>query len=126
MIRVEFGMTNSVVMRLWDYVDLNSPNFLFKMINNKGEEILWRSDDNSNCKSMYNQFTFSVSNNTDPLDGGFTCSVGTYFLDIYESLYNDLNIASASYLKSDIITIWDNNNIYEAPVASGAPIFITK
>jgi hypothetical protein len=128
MIRVKRGDNNDVIMRLWDSATIENPHFIFSFINNEGNNVVFKNEDNSTYPPYYNSFTFSVANGASASEGGFTASVGTYFIKIWESEFNDLNIASASYIKSDILMIWDDNEYFDAPslTQSGTPIFITK
>jgi hypothetical protein len=93
MILINEGQTKKVYFYLTPTI--TNPYFLFKFSsNNTGNDTLMISE-NLSSWSFYQSFTFS-NGSTYSFLGGFDLIPGTYDYVIYETQYNDLNIASAS------------------------------
>jgi hypothetical protein len=82
-----------------------NPTFIFKFISNDTENETLMISENLSQYPTYQSFTFS-NGSTYSLLGGFDLIPGTYDYVIYQSQYNDLNVASASgILETGLMTI---------------------
>jgi hypothetical protein len=99
--------TSSVRFRLDKVASYATPSYIFQLQNQNSKVLtIFTSDDVSPAPLIYNEFLFVNGVSFSSTQSRFDLDSGKYFLDIYETEYNDLNIASASLL-------WDGELIIE-------------
>lgn len=91
--------TSSVVFRLDKVSMFATPSYIFELENqNSNEKTIFSSTDVSSSPLRYNEFLFVNGASFSATQSRFNLDSGKYFLDVYQTQYDDLNIASASLL----------------------------
>jgi len=91
--------TSSVVFRLDKVSMFATPSYIFELENqNSNVKTIFSSLDVSPAPLIYNEFEFVNGVSFSATQSRFNLDSGKYFLDVYQTQYNDLNIASASLL----------------------------
>jgi hypothetical protein len=94
----DFG-TSSVVFRLDKVSSFATPSYIFETINqNSREKLIFTGDDISPSPLYYNEFEFVNGVSFSSTQSRFDLDSGKYFLNVYQTEFNDLNIGSASLL----------------------------
>jgi|694.fasta_scaffold134888_2 hypothetical protein len=113
MIHLTFGASGSSILRLTKVATLLNPFYIFQIINEQSKvNTLFTSDNISPEKLIYDEFILtSTTQSVGPTQGIINNLPGVYQYNIYETLYEyDLNIASASYLRSGELVISGPND----------------
>lgn len=113
MIHLTFGASGSSILRLTKVATLLNPFYIFQIINEQSKvNTLFTSDNISPEKLIYDEFILTSSTQSvGPTQGIINNLPGVYQYNIYETLYEyDLNIASASYLRSGELVISGPND----------------
>lgn len=91
--------TSSVAFRLDKVSQFVTPSYIFETINqNSNEKVIFSGIDVSPSPLSYNLFDFVNGVSFSSTQSRFDLDSGKYFLNVYETEWNDLNIASASLL----------------------------
>jgi len=102
--------TSSVVFRLDKVAKFIAPSYIFETINqNSNQKLIFTGDDISTSPLSYNLFDFVNGVSFSSTQSRFDLDPGKYFLNVYQTEFNDLNIASASLL-------WDGEMIVDGEV----------
>jgi len=115
MIHLEYLGTASVILRLTKVATLLNPFYIFQIINEQSKvNTLFTSDNISPVTLVYDEFILTSSTQSVGLTQGIINNLpGVYQYNIYETLYEyDLNIASASFLRSGELVIYGPNDFY--------------
>jgi hypothetical protein len=113
MIHLEYLGTASAILRLTKVATLLNPFYIFQIINEQSRvNTLFTSDNISPVTLIYDEFILtSTTQSVGPTQGIINNLPGVYQYNIYETLYEyDLNIASASYLRSGELVISGPND----------------
>jgi hypothetical protein len=113
MIHLEYLGTASAILRLTKVATLLNPFYIFQIINEQSKvNTLFTSDNISPVTLIYDEFILtSTTQSVGPTQGIINNLPGVYQYNIYETLYEyDLNIASASYLRSGELVISGPND----------------
>lgn len=113
MIHLEYLGTASVILRLTKVATLLNPFYIFQIINEQSRvNTLFTSDNISPETLIYDEFILvSTTQSIGPTQGIINNLPGVYQYNIYETLYQyDLNIGSASYLRSGELVISGPND----------------
>lgn len=101
MIIIEETGTSSVAFRFGKVSIYNDTKYIFQTINQNSREILlFTGEDISPDPLYFNQFEFVNGVTFSATQSRFDLDPGKYFLNVYQTENNDLNIGSASI-------IWD-------------------
>lgn len=91
--------TTSVAFRLDKVAQYATPSYIFETINqNSNEKVIFSGIDVSPSPYSYNEFEFVNGVSFSSTQSRFDLDSGKYFLNVYQTEWNDLNIASASLL----------------------------
>ena len=113
MIHLTFGASGSSILRLTKVATLLNPFYIFQIINEQSKvNTLFTSDNISPVTLVYDEFILTSSTQSVGLTQGIINNLpGVYQYNIYETLYEyDLNIASASFLRSGELVISGPND----------------
>jgi hypothetical protein len=113
MIHLDYLGTASAILRLTKVATLLNPFYIFQIINEQSRvNTLFTSDNISPEKLIYDEFILVSTTQSVGLTQGIINNLpGVYQYNIYETLYEyDLNIASASYLRSGELVISGPND----------------
>jgi hypothetical protein len=113
MIHLTFGASSSAILRLTKVATLLDPFYIFQIINEQSKvNTLFTADNISPVTLIYDEFILTSSTQSiGPTQGIINNLPGVYQYNIYETLYEyDLNIASASYLRSGELVISGPND----------------
>jgi hypothetical protein len=113
MIHLTFGASGSSILRLTKVATLLNPFYIFQIINEQSRvNTLFTADNISPETLIYDEFILvSTTQSVGPTQGIINNLPGVYQYNIYETLYEyDLNIASASYLRSGELVISGPND----------------
>jgi len=113
MIHLTFGASGSSILRLTKVATLLNPFYIFQIINEQSKvNTLFTADNISPETLIYDEFILTSSTQSvGPTQGIINNLPGVYQYNIYETLYQyDLNIASASYLRSGELVISGPND----------------
>jgi hypothetical protein len=113
MIHLTFGASGSSILRLTKVATLLNPFYIFQIINEQSKvNTLFTADNISPVTLVYDEFILtSTTQSVGPTQGIINNLPGVYQYNIYETLYEyDLNIASASYLRSGELVISGPND----------------
>jgi len=113
MIHLEYLGTASAILRLTKVATLLNPFYIFQIINEQSRvNTLFTSDNISPVTLVYDEFILTSTTQSVGLTQGIINNLpGVYQYNIYETLYEyDLNIASASYLRSGELVIFGPND----------------
>jgi hypothetical protein len=113
MIHLEYLGTASAILRLTKVATLLNPFYIFQIINEQSKvNTLFTADNISPVTLIYDEFILtSTTQSVGPTQGIINNLPGVYQYNIYETLYEyDLNIASASYLRSGELVISGPND----------------
>jgi hypothetical protein len=113
MIHLTFGASGSSILRLTKVATLLNPFYIFQIINEQSKvNTLFTADNISPETLIYDEFILTSSTQSIGLTQGIINNLpGVYQYNIYETLYQyDLNIASASYLRSGELVISGPND----------------
>ena len=113
MIHLTFGASSSAILRLTKVATLLNPFYIFQIINEQSRvNTLFTSDNISPETLIYDEFILISTTQSVGLTQGVINNLpGVYQYNIYETLYQyDLNIASASFLRSGELVISGPND----------------
>jgi hypothetical protein len=113
MIHLTFGASSSAILRLTKVATLLNPFYIFQIINEQSKvNTLFTADNISTETLIYDEFILISTTQSVGLTQGVINNLpGVYQYNIYETLYQyDLNIASASYLRSGELVISGPND----------------
>jgi hypothetical protein len=113
MIHLTFGASGSSILRLTKVATLLNPFYIFQIINEQSKvNTLFTADNISPETLIYDEFILTSTTQSVGLTQGIINNLpGVYQYNIYETLYEyDLNIASASYLRSGELVISGPND----------------
>lgn len=113
MIHLNYGASNSVILRLTKVATILDPYYTFEVINQQSKEVvIFTSDNISPIPLIYDEFNLiSTTQSVGLTQGTINNLPGVYTYNIYETQYQyNLNIASASYLRSGELVISGPND----------------
>jgi hypothetical protein len=113
MIHLSYGASNSVILRLTKVATILDPYYTFEIINQQSKEVvIFTSDNISPIPLIYDEFTLVSTTQSVGLTQGIINNLpGVYQYNIYETQYEyNLNLASASYLRSGELVISGPND----------------
>lgn len=113
MIHLNYGASNSVILRLTKVATILDPYYTFEVINQQSKEVvIFTSDNISPIPLIYDEFNLiSTTQSVGLTQGTIDNLPGVYTYNIYETQYQyNLNIASASFLRSGELVISGPND----------------
>lgn len=113
MIHLNYGASNSVILRLTKVATILNPFYTFEFINQQSKEVVILTSDNiSPIPLIYDEFNLVSTTQSVGLTQGIIDNLpGVYTYNIYETQYQyNLNLASASYLRSGELVISGPND----------------
>lgn len=113
MIHLNYGASNSVILRLTKVATILNPYYTFEVINQQSKEVvIFTSDNISPIPLIYDEFNLiSTTQSVGLTQGTIDNLPGVYTYNIYETQYQyNLNIASASFLRSGELVISGPND----------------
>jgi len=113
MIHLPYLGTSSAILRLTKVATILDPYYTFEIINQQSKEtIVFTADNISPVPLVYDEFILTSTTQSPGLTQGVLNVVkGVYTYNIYETQYEyNLNLASASYLRSGELIIDGSND----------------
>lgn len=113
MIHLPYLGTSSVILRLTKVATILDPYFTFEIVNQQTKEVtVFTANNQSQVPLVYDEFIFESTTGAPGLTQGIINNLpGLYTYNVYETQFQDnLNLASASFLRSGELVISDPND----------------
>lgn len=114
MVHIPYGSSASVVLSLTVVATILNPFYTFEIINQQSmDKFVFTADNISDSTIVYDEFVWESITGTisSATQGQIMVDKGTYTYNVYETAYQyNLNIASASFLRSGELVIDGSND----------------